>query len=122
MASLRHLCFTTHTSLHQVGAFKKGAAHFSSWEVSSLGRVKNTRGLISWGSLRSDGYRAINLTVEGVRISSRGEGIDRGHETLRDSLGFACWQLLCARDEIVQYVFWQAIPPDRKNTCCKALA
>ena len=34
---------------------------FASWEVSSLGRVKNTRGVISWGAAHPSGYRQVVL-------------------------------------------------------------
>ena len=36
---------------------------FSSWAVSSLGRVRNSRGVVTWGTLRPSGYRAINVPM-----------------------------------------------------------
>ena len=50
-------------------SFRCQRATFSCWQVSSLGRVKNTRGQISHGCLYSSGYR-------GVRIKSLGH--DKG--------------------------------------------
>ena len=72
MSSLCRLHFSLHTSLYEVGAIRLRAAHFSSWQVSSLGRIQNTRGGISWGYLRSNGYRSMNLSADGVRISGGG--------------------------------------------------
>lgn len=41
------------------------------WKVSSLGRVKSSRNVISWGSKQRDGYRMIGASSEGVCANFR---------------------------------------------------
>ena len=57
---------SVHSTLH-TGAWRASpvrvAAFFSSWQVSSLGRTKNTRGQVFLGSEDFDGYRRVQLTL-----------------------------------------------------------
>merc|ERR1711920_944629 len=39
----------------------------SAWMISSVGRVRSSRNIISWGSLHSSGYRVVNVTCDGAR-------------------------------------------------------
>ncbi|CAK0788531.1 unnamed protein product [Prorocentrum cordatum] len=35
------------------------------WEISSFGRVRSSRGHVSWGTLSASGYRSVGVSVEG---------------------------------------------------------
>ena len=48
-------------------ALRWQALQIASWEVSSLGRVKNSRGVVSWGYLKATGYRTVNVPLDHMR-------------------------------------------------------
>ena len=52
-----------HTGTWRASPVRLQAAVFSSWQISSLGRTKNTRGQVFVGSKGYDGYRRVQISL-----------------------------------------------------------
>ncbi|CAK0792255.1 unnamed protein product [Prorocentrum cordatum] len=67
----------------------------STWKVSSHGRMKSTRGLVSYGSQGLDGYRVSGITVDGRR---------RNHDVHRLVARAFLWQPFYSEHLVVNHI------------------